>query len=110
MKVIHNKILPFGKDYIALNIFGVIFAKEDLGSHWLNHEYIHTAQQKEMLYVFFFLWYALEWVFRVLQYRSFTKGYMNISFEREAYQNMYNLHYPHLRRRYQWFAMIRKRH
>ena len=106
MKVIHNKLLPFGKDFAAINLFGVIFAKEDLGSHLLNHEYIHTLQQKEMFYIFFYLWYVVEWSVRIIQYRSFANGYANISFEREAYQNMYNLHYPHLRRPYQWMRYL----
>ena len=44
----------------------------------------HTAQMKEMLYIFFYLWYVVEWIIRL-----FMKGnaYRNISFEREAYSN-----------------------
>ncbi|MCQ2129217.1 MAG: hypothetical protein MJZ08_07315 [Bacteroidaceae bacterium] len=104
MKVIRNRFIPFGHDYFAVNILGVVFAKEALDSHALNHEYIHTMQQKEMLYLFFFLWYAVEWLFRLAQYRSFFKAYTNVSFEREAYANMYNLHYPHQRRHFSWLT------
>lgn len=106
MKVIRNHIIPFGKNYAAVNLFGVVFAKTGLSSHGLNHEYIHTMQQKEMLFVFFYLWYVVEWLIRVVQYRSFYQGYLHISFEREAYENMYNLHYPHLRKHFAWMRKV----
>ena len=66
----------------------------------LNHEFIHIEQQKEMLVIFFYLWYSLEYVFRVFQYRNFNKAYRNISFEREAYTNQEN--YEYLDNRSKW--------
>ena len=59
----------------------------------LNHERIHEAQAREMLYIGFYIWYIIEWLVRLIQYRSFSKAYENITFEKEAYDNMYDLSY-----------------
>ena len=108
MKVIQNKIIPFGKDFLAINLLGVIFAKGKLSRYTENHEFIHTLQQREMLFVFFYLWYLVEWLFRIIQYRSYTKGYFHISFEQEAYCNQRNLSYPQERRHFAWVKYLRK--
>ncbi|SHG35372.1 hypothetical protein [Dysgonomonas macrotermitis] len=55
MKIIYNTILPI-KGYIAINLFGIIFARKEynpLKAALVNHETIHTAQMKELLYLFF---------------------------------------------------------
>ena len=93
MKVIRNKILPFGKDYYAINLFGVVFAKGPCNTRTLNHEAIHTAQMKELLYVPFYLWYGIEWLLRLIQYHTLFAAYRNVSFEREAYANDGNPRY-----------------
>ena len=85
MKIIYNNFIPF-KGFAAINLFGVLFVREGvkITEEMINHEKIHTAQMKEMLYIFFYLWYVIEWVIRL-----FKKGdaYRNISFEKEAYIN-----------------------
>lgn len=85
MKIIYNNIIPF-KGFIAINLFGVLFVRKDavISEQTINHEKIHTAQMKEMLYIFFYLWYIIEWLIRL-----FMKGnaYRNISFEKEAYNH-----------------------
>lgn len=53
----------------------------------MTHEFIHIKQWGELLYIGFLLWYVLEWLVRLVQYRNFDKAYKNISFEREAYAN-----------------------
>ena len=60
---------------------------------YLNHERIHLRQQVEMLVVFFFLWYGIEFILRVVQYKNKTDAYKNIGFEREAYRNESNPDY-----------------
>ena len=67
---------------------------------FLNHEKIHLRQQLEMLLVFFYLWYVLEFLFRLIQYQNRNKAYRNISFEREAYVNEKDLNY--LKKRSIW--------
>lgn len=58
MKIIRNNIIPF-KGFAAINLFGILFIRKDtvLTTVMMNHEHIHTAQMKEMLYIFFYLWY-----------------------------------------------------
>ena len=59
----------------------------------IHHEKIHLQQQKEMFLLFFYLFYGLEWFIKLLKYKSKHSAYLNISFEREAYQNENNLNY-----------------
>lgn len=94
MKIIKNKITPF-KGFKAINLFGVLFVRGDskVDSTTVNHELIHTAQMKELLYIFFYPWYVIEWIARLLQYRNAREAYRNISFEREAYRHEENLMY-----------------
>lgn len=102
MKMIYNKLLPF-KGYVAINLFGIIFARKEfkpISERTLNHELIHTAQIKELLYIFFYIWYAIEWIVRLIQYRDRLSAYYNISFEREAYSNQNNLGYLRSRKKY----------
>ena len=102
MQVIYNKYLPI-KGYAAINLFGLVFARKEfkpLSRITENHERIHTAQMKELLYLFFYLWYVIEWVIRLIQYRDSKVAYLNISFEREAYRNQNNLGYLKARKKY----------
>ena len=75
----------------------------------INHERIHTAQQRELLFVPFYIIYVLEWLFRLIQYRNRNKAYLNISFEREAYKNGKNLEYLRSRKLFAWLKYIKKR-
>ena len=101
MKIIRNKFIPF-PGYKAINLFGVLFVRGNaqVDEKTIRHESIHTAQMQEMLYIFFYLWYVVEWVVRL-----FMKGnaYRRISFEREAYENEGDLDYLSDRT---WFAWI----
>lgn len=101
MKIIYNKIIPF-KGFLTINLFGIIFARKPLNQYVVNHEKIHTAQMKELAYIFFYILYVLEWFIKLFIYRSNKKAYRNISFEKEAYKNMYNLEYLKTRKHYSW--------
>ncbi len=110
MKIIRNNIIPF-KGFAAINLFGVLFIRGDtvITSRLVNHETIHTAQMREMLYVFFYLWYFAEWLVRLVQYRNSNKAYRAISFEREAYAGEGNALYLSRRKRFAWAGyLIRK--
>ena len=106
MKIIRQNILP-PKGFLAINLFGLLFCKKDakINDVIINHESIHTSQMKEMLYIPFYLWYVTEWLIKLL-----FKGnaYRNISFEREAYDNQYNLNYLKERKRYNWIKRLFK--
>ena len=109
MKIIYNKILPFGRNFYALNFFGILFAKGPCDRVTINHEKIHTAQMKELAYVFFYLFYVLEWVVRLFQYGLSTRAYYNISFEREAYANQTDMNYLSSRRAFSFMPHLSAR-
>lgn len=100
MTIIYSTLIPL-KGFAAINLFGILFVRKGgkVSEEMINHEAIHTAQMKEMLYIFFYLWYIIEWLIRL-----FMKGnaYRNISFEKEAYKNESNMDYLKTRKRYAW--------
>jgi hypothetical protein len=84
------------KGYRGLAAFPFIFVKDKEDSQntvFINHEKIHLRQQLELLVVLFFLWYVLEYLFRLVQYKKAHLAYRNISFEREAYTHEFDLEY-----------------
>lgn len=106
-----------GKKYMLVFCWLLTAPKARITPVDLNHERIHERQMKELLYIFFYLWYGVEWVVRLVQFwkvgrsayrTSALKGlkrlkevfgklnymaYRNVSFEREAYQNEGNMDY-----------------
>lgn len=116
MKVIYSKYLP-PKGYSAINLFGFILFRKDqkdiiekypsIKAWLLNHESIHTKQMQEMLFIFFYLWYGLEWLIRWVAYGfNAKKAYNNILFEREAYNNDNNLEYLKERKLFSWLRLL----
>jgi len=84
-----------------LAVYPFIFLKnKSLYNNWvlINHERIHLRQQKELLWIFFFLWYTLEFVYHLIRLRNWNKAYRSISFEKEAYENEGNPNYIKNRR------------
>lgn len=49
-RVIKIRKRAFMGDFYAINLFGMIITYEKLSKEELNHERIHSAQQKELLY------------------------------------------------------------
>lgn len=92
MKIIYNNIIPF-KGFTAINLFGLLFVRKGavVTERLLNHERIHTAQMKELLYVGFYIWYFLEWLIELANYGKLS--YYSNTFEREARANDENLDY-----------------
>lgn len=109
MKVIHNKFFPFGS-YRTINLFGVLFTKNNkLSKRTINHESIHTAQMKELLYIPFYIWYAIEYLFTRFSNSTQNKAYRDISFEEEAYNNEGKPYYLKIRKPYSWFKYLKLR-
>ncbi len=73
----------------------------------INHERIHTAQQRELLFIPFYLLYVAEWLIRLIVYRSWHKAYMNISFEKEAYAHGHDLKYLKTRKHFSFLKYIK---
>lgn len=90
-------ILPKWVSAITLAPFG-IYMKEGTHADVAWHERIHWQQQTEMLYIFFYLWYVIEWTIKLFKYKR--QAYMNISFEREAYAM------PENRKPYNWIKYL----
>lgn len=88
------------KSFIAINLFGIIVTCEELSKEELNHELIHTAQARELLYIPFYLWYIIEWFFLFLRYQNWMWAYYNIRFEKEAYAHQEDLEYLSRRKHY----------
>jgi len=109
LKIIYNNHFPFGR-YWAINICGLIFARRqygELGVVQRNHEFIHTLQQRELLFFPFYLLYIVEWGIKLCYYRNFYLAYSNISFEREAYAEEGNLNYRNIRKPYSWIKYLK---
>ena len=105
MKIIRNNIIPI-KGFKAINLFGILFVRKnaEIDELTINHEEIHTAQMKELWYLLFYLWYAIDWLVKLVIYRNFRDAYVNVVFEREAYANDEDEDYLKTRKR---FAFIR---
>lgn len=104
--IIHNSILPFGH-YKAMFFFGILFTKSDLSEVDINHERIHSAQCLELLGVGLYLWYAIEWLIKLLVYHNSHRAYRNISFEREAYSNEDDLNYTQIRKSFNFLKFLK---
>lgn len=95
----------------AITIFPFILLKHTLDREnkiLINHERIHILQAIELLILPFYVLYLLEFVCRLLQYRNFTRAYLNISFEREAFRNERNLNYLKKRKLWSFVRYIRR--
>ncbi len=94
MVVVNRFLVP--KGYAAITLFPFVFVREESkknNKRLINHEKIHLRQQVELLIVFFYLWYVVDFLIKCVVYRGFNKAYRNIVFEREAYANQYNFEY-----------------
>lgn len=104
--VVKCRFIPKG---ICVNLFGSYWARDIswIDKYVINHERIHTAQQRELLFVPFYILYVIEWLVRLVQFRNRHDAYMNISFEREAYANGDNLDYLPNRKLFAWRRYLR---
>ena len=87
-------LIPKGFSGLTIFPFVIVSTKVDLSDKVLmNHERIHLKQQLELAILPFFVWYFVEYLLRLIQFRNRRKAYRNISFEREAYANEGNMEY-----------------
>jgi len=112
MIIVRNKITGFilGKNFLAMCLYPFLLVNRgvDIGSmpHSLNHEKIHARQQLEMLVIFFYLWYAVEYLLKLLSCRSFRKAYLALSHEQEAYAHQQDPGYLSVRKPYSWWKYL----
>lgn len=93
MVILKTKLLP--KNVVAITLYPFIFVNKikKINEYVVNHEKIHLRQQIELLILPFYFWYLSEYLIRLIVYKDTHKAYMNISFEKEAYENEGNLEY-----------------
>ncbi|MCO5233827.1 MAG: hypothetical protein LC105_12830 [Chitinophagales bacterium] len=80
----------------GITLFPFIILKDEKSRNettLIQHEQIHIRQQIEMLILFFYIWYIVEYLIRRIQTGSWRKAYQNISFEKEAYAHQHNNFY-----------------
>lgn len=80
---------------------------EDLSYRTRNHESIHWQQQLELLIIFFYILYLLEWIVKFFIHGR--KAYKNLAAEREAYTFDDDMFYLDDRKRYKWLKYIFKK-
>jgi hypothetical protein len=123
------KIITFGwASAITLSPFGIYFSEKAWKYQYsspiswnriVNHESIHWRQQMEMLILFFYIWYFIEWLIKLIIRIPFyifapnsnilkESAYSALSFEREAYTNDDDLEYLKNRRKYSWIKRVFK--
>jgi hypothetical protein len=78
--------------------FPFIVVRRDLrgtieAQYTINHERIHIRQQVELLLIIFSIWYIISYIKGRFGGFSKREAYRNIIFEREAYENMYDMRY-----------------
>lgn len=93
MIIVSDRLLRFfgiflgGMDGVAAMAFYpfiICASKTDITPQLINHERIHLRQQRELLIIPFYIWYLIAY---------YRKGYLNVSFEKEAYDNDLDLNY-----------------
>ncbi len=105
MVFVSKYLVPRG--FRGITLFPFIFlrhAKDKKNIILIYHERIHLRQQLELLILPFYMLYVLEWLVKLCYYRDRRKAYLNLSFEREAYQNESNFNYLKQRK---WFQFLK---
>ncbi len=74
----------------------------------INHEKIHLRQQLELLVIFFYIWYVIEYYYWYFRLNDSFLAYKSISFEREAYSKEIDLNYLKNRKFWSFRKYIRK--
>ncbi len=108
MKIIRLNILPSGYKAITLGPFIFVKPGATMTEADINHEKIHWRQEIEMLILFFYLWYCVEFLIRLIVEKDWDEAYKKISFEQEAYYYESNLAYLRFRPWYAWIKYLKK--
>lgn len=106
--IVFKYLTPRGFRGLTFYPFVFLVNKNDkLNKVFVNHERIHLRQQLELLILPFYVWYGLEFLLRLIQYKNRRKAYYNICFEREAYGNEKDLNYLEKRSFWKFLSFIR---
>ena len=92
--IVSKYLIP--KGFRGMTMFPFVMVRDRNAEDYLvlmNHERIHLRQQLELFVLPFFVLYGLDYLVKLIVYRDRRKAYLNIVFEREAYQNENDLDY-----------------
>ena len=95
-----SKIMPIRIDAIVLGYW--VFGAAAINKTIRRHEAIHLQQSIELLFVGFWILYALFFFWGLLKYRNGLEAYARNPLEREAFGNERKLTYLKKRKRYAW--------
>jgi len=91
----------------AITLCPFIICRDKSDTIMLNHESIHVKQQLELLVIPFFIIYVLNWALNLIKFKGDTeKAYLEIIFEKEAYDNEYDLEYLSTRQKWASFKQL----
>lgn len=93
----------------GITLFPFILIKRRIDLHnkiLLNHEKIHLRQQAELLVIFFYVWYVVEYYYLYFKLKNSYLAYQSISFEREAYAMENDLNYLETRKIWSFWKYI----
>lgn len=79
------QVIPSKSNIEGITLFPFILTKKNPNKELIQHEEIHIRQQLQLLIIFFYLWYVIEWGVKSLILKK--DAYRYISFEKEAYCN-----------------------
>lgn len=99
--VVHVPFIPA----TGMALFPFILVKRPevkLDPHIINHENIHLKQQLELFVLPFYVLYLGNYLVNLWRYKNHRSAYLNIVFEREAYQQDHDLDYLKKRRLWSW--------
>ena len=103
--VILSKVSPITIG--AISLCGFVFSRGEMSERTKRHETIHFQQQLELRFIPFFLLYGLLWVIALFKNKfDGAEAYLNIAFEREAYENDANADYLTNRKRFAWVKFL----
>ncbi len=103
------RVLSIGSENISgMALFPFIILKDEIKNtsesrYTINHERIHIRQQVELLIFLFIGLYFFSYLTNRLRGCSRSKAYLNNVFEKEAYDNMYDLRYLKRRKSFAFF-------
>lgn len=110
MTIIIKQIKHLGILGITLYPFILLVDKSlKLDKRIMNHERIHIRQQLELLVLPFYVIYLIEFGIGLIKCRNKQQAYLNISFEREAYNHDTDLNYLKKRKLWAWSKYISNR-
>jgi hypothetical protein len=107
---VSNDIVPklfsvlFRSTIYAIALWPFIFVRvhRENDAILVNHELIHIAQYRELLFFLGVALYVLDFIVGLIKYRDVYLAYRMIRFEQEAYNNQHDLEYWRKRDRFAW--------